>query len=282
MVSFCSLNRRFLPSIVPVSPLQVSEPRRSDSPASSPRAERTSPSFSPNFNFHSSSPSASDPYQLQLPGDTRRARTPSNTSSSSLGSLSGSAGSTSSVVDERSGRANLEPLSEIAPAVMSSPEQLFEPPPVEPRTPATPTPAVEPPPRGSPALPAPPAHSQLPAHPEKNSSSHRSTPSNPPPPPPAPAARPTLYAAFFPFTRIRVPSSNIKPKDKGKELVSFIIDVTVTVPPESDPDGLGGKASWRIEKPFSEIGALDSTVRGTKVNKAELKSLGPQIGRAHV
>ncbi|KAL8293755.1 hypothetical protein RQP46_000456 [Phenoliferia psychrophenolica] len=96
----------------------------------------------------------------------------------------------------------------------------------------------------------------------------------------APATRPTLYAAFFPFTRVKVPSSNIKTKDKGKEIVSFLIDVAVTVPPESDPDGLGGKASWRIEKSFGEIVALDATVRGIKVNKAELKNLGPLPDKA--
>lgn len=93
-------------------------------------------------------------------------------------------------------------------------------------------------------------------------------------PPPPPPPRPTLFPAFFPFTRVRVPSSNIKPNEKkGKEVVSFLVDIIVTVPPESDPDQVGGTAKWRIEKLYSDILELDSAVK-TKVNKAEIKKLG--------
>ncbi|KAK4702174.1 RalA-binding protein 1, partial [Phenoliferia sp. Uapishka_3] len=277
--------RKYLPSIIPVSPLQVGSSHQtgSDSVASSPRGDRYSPNLA--------SPTSPDPYQLQLPNssDTRRARTPSNHSSSSLGS--GSVASTSAVVDERtSGTGRLEPLTEAATSRTASPEEVRKLPPVlappkdysAPQPPLSPTSPTHDFQRSPPApeqrklsITAGGTHSSS-SQLESASPSHsRSLSSGLPAVPPTPTAtRPTLYPAFFPFTRIRITSSNIKPKDKGKEIVSFLADVTVTVPPESDPDGLGGKASWRIEKPYSDFVALDAAVRGKKVNKSELKSLG--------
>ncbi|KAM0753210.1 RhoGAP-domain-containing protein [Meredithblackwellia eburnea MCA 4105] len=277
--------RRFLPSIIPVSPLQVGHQHQgSDSVASSPRGDRASP-------IMGQSSSAPDPYQLQLPtaGNSQRQRTLSNTSASSLGS--GSGGSTNAVVDERFTHptaSKLSPLAESSPLGITSPQDLFSSPP-----PSPPSYAL-----GESAHPddslSTPRASQMhhqhssnshPNHHHHHSSSSRTegstssstyskprTPSYAPPQ--APAPRPTLLPAFFPFTRVRVGGSNIKGKEKGKEVISFIIDVIVTVPPESDPDHIGGMAEWRVEKLYSEITALDSAIR-VKQNKPELKGIGP-------
>lgn len=62
--------------------------------------------------------------------------------------------------------------------------------------------------------------------------------------------------------------------DKGKEVVSFIIDVSVTIPSDQDPGKEGGTASWRIEKAYNEVLGLDSAVK-TKATRQESKLLAP-------
>jgi RalA-binding protein 1 len=105
------------------------------------------------------------------------------------------------------------------------------------------------------------------------------TPTNELPPPPfeptsnptarqGPPPRPTLSPAFLPYTRVKVPSSNIRTNEKGKEVISFLIDVTVSVPPEADPERKGGTAAWKIEKLYSEVLALDAGVKH-KASRAE-------------
>lgn len=82
-----------------------------------------------------------------------------------------------------------------------------------------------------------------------------------------------MTPAFLPFTRVRVGSSNIKTNDRGKEIVTFVVDVTVTIPPEVDPGGKGGLAGWRIEKLYSDVLTLDSAVKA-KNSKQESKGVG--------
>jgi hypothetical protein len=78
---------------------------------------------------------------------------------------------------------------------------------------------------------------------------------------PSNAAHPTLSAAFLPFTQVRVKSSSIDINEKGKENVSFLIEVSVTVPPSSDREHQGGTLRWSVEKKYSYILLLDSVVR---------------------
>lgn len=85
--------------------------------------------------------------------------------------------------------------------------------------------------------------------------------------------RPTLAPAFLPFTTVRVGSSSIKTNERGKEVVTFVIDVTVTIPAEVDPAGKGGTAGWRIEKTHGDVTNLDSAVRA-KSSRQEGKSIG--------
>ncbi|ORY90204.1 hypothetical protein BCR35DRAFT_134853 [Leucosporidium creatinivorum] len=61
--------------------------------------------------------------------------------------------------------------------------------------------------------------------------------------------------------------------DKGKEIVTFLVDVSVSVPPEVDPERQGGVAAWRVEKYYSDVLALDSNVK-SKTSRQESKSIG--------
>lgn len=60
---------------------------------------------------------------------------------------------------------------------------------------------------------------------------------------------------------MRVKSSSIDINEKGKENVSFLIEVSVTVPPSSDREHQGGTLRWSVEKKYSYILLLDSVVR---------------------
>ncbi|KAH9933347.1 uncharacterized protein B0H18DRAFT_983177 [Fomitopsis serialis] len=62
-----------------------------------------------------------------------------------------------------------------------------------------------------------------------------------------------LLASDLPHTEITVITSTIRPNDRGKEVVSFMVAV--------DP-GMG-KEPWRIEKLYSDVIALDARVRAT-------------------
>jgi len=61
--------------------------------------------------------------------------------------------------------------------------------------------------------------------------------------------------------------------DKGKEIVTFLVDVSVQMPPEVDPERQGGVASWRVEKYYSDVLSLDSMVK-SKSSRQESKSIG--------
>ena len=62
-----------------------------------------------------------------------------------------------------------------------------------------------------------------------------------------------LLATDLPYTTIEVCNSTIRPNDRGKEVLSFIIAVSPG----------RGKESWRVEKLYSDVLTLDSRVRGT-------------------
>lgn len=61
-----------------------------------------------------------------------------------------------------------------------------------------------------------------------------------------------LLSGDLPHTKVQVSHSSIRPNDRGKEVLSFVI----VVEPGS------GKESWRIEKLYSDVIALDQRVKG--------------------
>ncbi|RDX54349.1 hypothetical protein OH76DRAFT_1086068 [Lentinus brumalis] len=94
-----------------------------------------------------------------------------------------------------------------------------------------------------------------------------------PPPSPFPLPRPAnppqmkfralpLLAEDLPHTEVVVVNSSIRPNDRGKEVLSFIISV--------DPGR--GKESWRVEKHYSDVLSLDARVRNT-VGRSAAKKL---------
>ncbi|KAI0372788.1 RhoGAP-domain-containing protein [Pilatotrama ljubarskyi] len=71
-----------------------------------------------------------------------------------------------------------------------------------------------------------------------------------------------LLAEDLPYTEVVVSNSTIRPNDRGKEVLSFIITV--------DPGR--GKESWKIEKLYSDVLGLDTRVRAT-VGRSAAKKL---------
>ncbi|KDQ61611.1 hypothetical protein JAAARDRAFT_31077 [Jaapia argillacea MUCL 33604] len=72
-----------------------------------------------------------------------------------------------------------------------------------------------------------------------------------------------LLANDLPRTRVHVSHSSIRPNDRGKEVLSFVILV--------EP-GKAGKDGWKVEKLFSDVLALDQRVRGS-VGKTVAKKI---------
>ena len=60
-----------------------------------------------------------------------------------------------------------------------------------------------------------------------------------------------LLVSDFPVTRVQVSHSSIRPNDRGKEVLSFVIIV--------DPGS--GKEPWKIEKLYSDFISLDQKIR---------------------
>ena len=96
-------------------------------------------------------------------------------------------------------------------------------------------------------------------------------PSNNPQPKPRPRQRPSLDSPIsvqphfrqlpllvsdFPMTRVQVSHSSIRPNDRGKEVLSFVIIV--------DPGS--GKETWKIEKLYSDFISLDQKIKSTNRN----------------
>jgi RalA-binding protein 1 len=65
-----------------------------------------------------------------------------------------------------------------------------------------------------------------------------------------------LLVSDFPTTRVQVSHSSIRPNDRGKEVLSFVIIVS----PGS------GKESWKIEKLYSDFISLDQKIRSSNRN----------------
>lgn len=68
-----------------------------------------------------------------------------------------------------------------------------------------------------------------------------------------------LLVSDFPTTRVQVSHSSIRPNDRGKEVLSFVISV--------DPGS--GKESWKIEKLYSDFISLDQKIRSANRNMAK-------------
>ena len=68
-----------------------------------------------------------------------------------------------------------------------------------------------------------------------------------------------LLVSDFPTTRVQVSHSSIRPNDRGKEVLSFVISV--------DPGS--GKESWKIEKLYSDFISLDQKIRSVNRNIAK-------------
>ena len=68
-----------------------------------------------------------------------------------------------------------------------------------------------------------------------------------------------LLVSDFPMTRVQVSHSSIRPNDRGKEVLSFVIIV--------DPGS--GKESWKIEKSYSDFISLDQKTRSANRNLAK-------------
>jgi RalA-binding protein 1 len=62
-----------------------------------------------------------------------------------------------------------------------------------------------------------------------------------------------LLASDIPYTTIQVANSSIRPNDRGKEVLSFIVVV--------DPGH--GKAPWKVEKLYSDVLGLDQRIRAS-------------------
>jgi len=65
-----------------------------------------------------------------------------------------------------------------------------------------------------------------------------------------------LLVSDFPMTRVQVSHSSIRPNDRGKEVLSFVIIV--------DPGS--GKESWKIEKFYSDFISFDQKIRSANRN----------------
>jgi RalA-binding protein 1 len=73
-----------------------------------------------------------------------------------------------------------------------------------------------------------------------------------------------LTAGDLPATRLKVLTSTIRPNERGKEVLSFI----VVVAPSAE------KEPWKIEKLYSNVLALDTRVRAL-LGRNQLKKIAP-------
>ncbi|KAH9852090.1 hypothetical protein C2E23DRAFT_885964 [Lenzites betulinus] len=78
-----------------------------------------------------------------------------------------------------------------------------------------------------------------------------------------------LLAEDLPYTEVQVLTSSIRPNDRGKEVLSFIINV--------EPGR--GKESWRVEKLYSDVLGLDTRVRAAVGRNASKRLASLPEGR---
>ena len=105
---------------------------------------------------------------------------------------------------------------------------------------------------------------------EKHSAHVRSL-SNPPQPGPGaiygnPNGRARLLESDLGRCKVRVVGSNIRANDRGKEVLSFVVQVS----PSGSPDAAD---SWKLEKLYSDVLGLDARIRA-KLTRSNLKKLG--------
>ncbi|TFK18453.1 RhoGAP-domain-containing protein [Coprinopsis marcescibilis] len=100
-------------------------------------------------------------------------------------------------------------------------------------------------------------------NPAKNSPSPHNDMKQPPPPVSASFRALPLLSSDLPHTGIQVSQSFVRPNDRGKEVLSFIVSV--------NPGH--GKQGWKVEKMYSDVISLDQRVRNT-VGKGVLKKIG--------
>jgi len=74
-----------------------------------------------------------------------------------------------------------------------------------------------------------------------------------------------LLSSDLPTTLIQVSQSLVRPNDRGKEVLSFVI---IVHPNPANP----AKEPWKVEKMYSDVVALDARVRGS-VGKATAKKI---------
>ncbi|KAH8920970.1 RhoGAP-domain-containing protein [Atractiella rhizophila] len=132
--------------------------------------------------------------------------------------------------------------------------------------------------------PTPPSHTRAPHAHQDSISSANSNIQTPPPAPspsigPAPMAQPphqsrrlVLVSPLLPFTQVNVASSHIRTNERFQEVISFSIQVKVSLPKESDPQGVGGTARWAVEKMYSDVLGLDAKVKA-KHNRLQSRKL---------
>ncbi|BGP44259.1 Rho GTPase activating protein [Rhodotorula kratochvilovae] len=238
MLSDPAADRRFLPSIQPVSPFFGDDAQRN------PPRETISASTSAGEHLQQ---------QLQLPraDAARRDRTFSNTSSTSLSAAF------SDHPTPHSGSVHTLPDAPPPPPPPSSSYSARD------RRPSAPTSRLAHEGDGSASSSRRPSALSL-------SAASLQQPLPPPPPrTPTPQARaaPSLTPALVPHTRVRVGSSNIRLNERSKEVISFVIDVEV-----DGGEGGGRAARWRVEKRYSDVLALDAQVK-SKTNRQESRSM---------
>ncbi|BGP12173.1 hypothetical protein JCM10213_004739 [Rhodosporidiobolus nylandii] len=88
--------------------------------------------------------------------------------------------------------------------------------------------------------------------------------------------RPTLTPAMLPSTKVRVGSSNIRMNERNKEVISFLITLSVPAPSSSAGPSSSSSdntaAEWTVEKLYSDVLALDAAVK-SKSNRQESRSM---------
>ena len=85
------------------------------------------------------------------------------------------------------------------------------------------------------------------SHPDQSSTTSSSRPL------PAAFRALPLLASDLPYTQIKVSHSSIRPNDRGKDVSSFIVELSPG----------NGKEGWKVEKLYSDVLALDARVRAS-------------------
>ncbi|KEI41417.1 uncharacterized protein L969DRAFT_70952 [Mixia osmundae IAM 14324] len=80
--------------------------------------------------------------------------------------------------------------------------------------------------------------------------------------------------ALLPFTTVAVKRSHVRTGDRGKQVICFIIGVTLDIPSDRDTGGLGGTSSWAVEKSYQDLVNLESQLK-SKLVRSMVRRLAP-------